>query len=521
MGAGEIDMDQLFHPAAVAVQAPDRPAILMDGTGEVITYAELDVRINQLAHLLRARGMRPGDGVAIMLENNARFLEVAWAAQSAGLYYTAINRHLTSDEVAYIVAHSGSRVLVASAGVRDVAVPVGDEVDGVDVRLMIDGDEPGWERYEEVVGAQPASPIHDGCEGDFMLYSSGTTGRPKGIRRPLALETIGEGGSFVVRFLSMFGIGDETVYLSPAPLYHAAPLGWCMGVHRLGGTVVVMEKFEPATFLAAVERHRVTHTQVVPTMFVRLLKLDDDVRLRHDVSSLEMVVHSAAPCAPEVKRRMIEWWGPIILESYSSTEGLGVTMITSEEWLAHPGSVGRCTLGAPHVLDEEGNELPVGEVGTLWFENATFEYHGDDSGTARAKNDLGWGTVGDVGYVDDEGYVYLTDRKSFTIISGGVNVYPQEIENTLILHPAVADVAVFGVPDPDFGEAVKAVVQPRRWEDATPELAAELTAFCKERLASYKCPRSIDFEEALPRLETGKLYKRLLRDRYWASTPAS
>jgi fatty-acyl-CoA synthase len=309
---------------------------------------------------------------------------------------------------------------------------------------------------------------------------------------------------------------DGDVYLSPAPLYHAAPLAWCMGSHRLGCTAVVMERFDALAALELIERYRVTHAQFVPTMFVRMLKLPETDRRRFDLSSLEAVVHAAAPCPVEAKRQMIEWWGPIISEYYSSTEGVGATFITAEEWLAHPGSVGKPMFGTPHILDDAGIELPPGEPGTIWFEGITrFEYHDDPAKTASMRNEQGWGTVGDIGHLDDEGYLYLTDRRSFMVISGGVNIYPQEVENLLVLHPEVMDVAVFGVPNPDLGEEVKAVVQPMDWERAGPELAEQLIAYCREHLATFKCPRSIDFEPQLPRLDTGKLYKRLLRDRYW------
>jgi acyl-CoA synthetase (AMP-forming)/AMP-acid ligase II len=381
---------------------------------------------------------------------------------------------------------------------------------------MVDGVADGWESYEDAVGKLPASPIDDECEGDFMLYSSGTTGRPKGIQRPLTLAPMGEGIPGAVPFLRAIGVQDGSVYLNPAPRYHAAPLAWSSGAHRLGATVVVMERFDPLDALRLIEERRVTHTQMVPTMFVRLLKLPEKERNRFDLASLQAAVHAAAPCPVEVKRQMIEWWGPIISEYYSSTEGAGATFITSEEWLAHPGSVGKPMIGSPHILNDDGHELPAGEIGIIYFEGSVpFEYHNDPDKTASTKNEHGWTTVGDVGYVDRDGYVYLTDRKTFMIISGGVNIYPQEAENVLVNHPKVMDVAVIGVPNPEMGEEVKAVVQPVSWDDAGDDLAAELLSYCREHLATYKCPRSIDFDPQLPRLDSGKLYKRLLRDRYW------
>ena len=507
-----------MHPGEIARRAPDRPAVVMGESGHTITFAELDERSNALAHLLRARGLGRGATLAILLENNSRFLEVAWAAQRSGLYYTAINWHLTTEEAAYIVRDCGATALVSSGRLAPLATTLAAEVvPDVRHRLMVDGVADGWGSYEDALAAQPTEPLADECEGDFMLYSSGTTGRPKGIQRPLTFPPMGQGLPGAVPFLRALGLEDGGVYLCPAPLYHAAPLAWSTAAHRVGATVVVMERFDPVQALALIEQHRVTHAQFVPTMFVRMLKLPDAERHRYDHSSLRAVVHAAAPCPVEVKRQMIDWWGPIVNEYYSATEGLGATFITAPEWLAHPGSVGRPIVGTAHILDDEGGELAPGEIGTIWFEGGLpFEYHNDPEKTASTLNENGWTTVGDVGYLDDDGYLYLTDRKTFMIISGGVNIYPQEVENLVVTHPKVMDVAVIGVPDDDLGEAVKAVVQPVDWHDAGPALEQELVELCRSHLAAYKCPRSVDFEPELPRHDTGKLYKRVLRDRYWA-----
>jgi fatty-acyl-CoA synthase len=504
-----------MHLATVAGRAPDRAAIVMGQTGETITFAELAARANRLAHLFDARGLRRGSTIAIFLENNSRFLETAWAAQQSGLYYTTINSHLTADEASYIVDDSGAELLVTSAALARVARDI--DAPGLRHRLMVDGAVDGFESFEEVVANQPGAALAGACEGDFLLYSSGTTGRPKGIQRPLTFAPLGEGVPGAVPFLQALGLRDGDVYLCPAPLYHAAPLVWSIGAHRLGATVVVMERFDPEEALRLIARHRVTHVQMVPTMFVRLLKLPETTRASADVSSLRAVVHAAAPCPVDIKHQMIEWWGPIVAEYYSATEGLGATFITSEEWLAHPGSVGKPMMGTAHILDDDGDGVPIGATGTVWFEGGTpFEYHNDPDKTAQAKNDHGWATVGDIGHLDADGYLYLTDRRTFMIISGGVNIYPQEAENVLVSHPKVMDVAVIGVPHDDLGEEVKAIVQPVHWDDADDELAAELLAYCRSRLAAYKCPRSVDFDPQLPRLNSGKLYKRLLRDRYWA-----
>ena len=433
--------------------------------------------------------------------------------------YTAVNSHLTADEAAYIIEDCDASIVISTSLLSTVAAAActASAAPKVRLRLMIGGNPPpGWESYESAVDSQPTSAVADECEGDFMLYSSGTTGRPKGIRRAMTFPPLGEPLRAVTPMLQGLGLDAGSVYITPAPLYHAAPLAWSMGAQRLGATVVVMERFDAQGCLDLIDRHHVTHGQFVPTMFVRMLKLPDDVRSAHDLSSLEAVVHAAAPCPVDVKRAMIEWWGHIINEYYSSTEGAGITWITSPEWLERPGSVGRSIAGEPVILDDDGCELPIGEIGTVWFRGGVeFQYHNDPAKTAAAKDGTGRATVGDVGYLDADGYLYLTDRKAFMIIAGGVNIYPQEVENVLINHPAVFDVGVIGVPDAEMGEAVKAVVQPVAWADAGPALEAELLAYCRDHLAAFKCPRSIDFDIELPRLDTGKLYKKELRARYW------
>ena len=381
---------------------------------------------------------------------------------------------------------------------------------------MCDGTVEGYQSYEAARDAQPARPIADPQPGGIMLYSSGTTGVPKGVRHPLPEEPFGENVSALVGLgKALYGFSSDMVYLSPAPLYHAAPLRWSMAVQQLGGTVVVMERFDPEAALAAIERYRVTHAQWVPTHFIRLLKLPDEVRCRYDLSSLQAVWHAAAPCPVPVKQAMIDWWGPIIGEYYAGTEGNGFCAISSAEWLRHKGSVGRNLTAQTRICGEDGEELPARSEGTVYFAGGgAFAYHNDAEKTASVANRHGWTTLGDVGWVDEEGYLYLTDRKSFMIISGGVNIYPAEIENLLVTHPEVADVAVIGAPHEEMGEEVVAVVQPRDLAAAGPALAAELMAFARANLSHVKCPRRIDFRAELPRHETGKLYKRQLVEEY-------
>ncbi|MEU9025428.1 acyl-CoA synthetase [Actinomadura sp. NPDC048394] len=510
-----------MYPGVHATTAPDRPAVIMAADGDRLTFAQLEENSLRLAHRLREHGLRRGDVIALLSGNDPRVFEVYWAAQRSGLYVTAINKHLSADELGYILHDSGAEALFVGPGLTAV---VGDLSDHPRVRYAVAmeaprDDEADWLDYAVELAAGSIEPLKDQPRGGDMLYSSGTTGRPKGVRPPLPERQVDEpGDSMVAAFGDRIGLGPDTVFLSPAPLYHAAPLRLCAAVQALGGTVVVMEKFEAEVALAAIERHRVTHSQWVPTMFVRMLKLPASTRTRYDLTSQRVAVHAAAPCPTEVKQRMLDWWGPILHEYYSSTEVPGMTWIGPEEWAGHAGSVGRPILGVLHICDDDGRELPVGEVGTVYFERDArpFEYHNDPDKTRRTEHPdhPSWTTVGDVGYVDQEGYLYLTDRKAFMIISGGVNIYPQEIENVLALHPAVADVAVVGIPDPDMGEQVMALIQPAPEVAPDTELAESLVAHVRSRLAGYKVPRTVEFIEQLPRTPTGKLAKGPLRDQY-------
>ena len=505
----------LQHQAA---SHPDRAAIVMSGSGEVTTYADLDDRSSRLAHLLRGAGLSIGDHLALMMVNSAAFLEVAWAAQRAGLRYTALNSHLRTDEVQYILDDCGATAFVVSAELADVVA--GLDLGRIGLRI-VDGptaraDLAGFVDYRAALATVAAGPIADEAEGREMLYSSGTTGRPKGVSKPLLPTAPGDPASPAVAIAEgiALALGDDAVYLTPAPLYHAAPLVYTMGCHRAGATAVVMESFDAEACLVAIERYRVTHAQFVPTMFTRLLHLPDAVRAAADTSSLRMVLHAAAPCPVAVKQAMFDWWGPILYEYYAGTEDIGGSFIGPDEWLAHPGSVGRPNAEL-HIVGPDGEEVGVGETGTIWFAagGRDFEYHNDPDKTAAMTNEQGWRTLGDVGHVDADGYLYLTDRSADMIVSGGVNIYPREAEDVLALHPAVIDAAVFGIPDDEMGEAVHAVVQ---FADPSASVTDdELVAWCRQRLASYKCPRSVEVVDAMPRDPSGKLFKRRLKDPWW------
>lgn len=509
-----------MYPGKYAQQDPDRAAIIMASSGETITYADYEARCNRLAHLFRANGLQRGDHYAIFMENNSHYVEACGAGERAGLYYTPINSFLKADELAYIVNNCLAQVLITSSAKADVAREAMASCPNIKLALIVDaeGDET-LKDYQAATKEFPATPIADETMGSAMLYSSGTTGNPKGILRPLPDEKPDAVLPHAQIAVAMWNYREGLTYLSPAPLYHAAPQAAVGQTIRLGGTAIIMEKFDAEMCLNLIERYKVTHSQMVPTMFSRILKLPEDVRNAADTSSLESIVHAAAPCPVPVKEKMIDWWGPIIHEYYSSTEGLGFAACNSEQWLAHKGTVGRVVAGVLHVLDEDGNKVPQGTPGELWFEKATeFEYFNNEEKTKESSSADGkMATVGDVGYLDEDGFLFLTDRSTFMIISGGVNIYPQETENLLITHPKVMDAAVIGVPNEDFGEEVKAVIQlvPEESGNAGAEMEAELIAFCEANLSKVKCPKSVDFTIELPRLPTGKLYKKKLRDAYW------
>ena len=504
-----------MHPITHAQTRPDHPAMIMAGSGQTVTFAEMDAYANRFAQLLRARGLKRGDHFAVLMENNVHYLQVVWGSQRAGTMMVPISTRLTAPEICYILKDAGAKVLLTSTRYAEAIEGIRDECADLPL-LIVDGE--GEEDYEAALAAQPAEPIADQAPGQYMLYSSGTTGRPKGVK-PAPPEDDDILATNPLMGLAVMGAGmpadGSMVYLSPAPLYHAAPIGWCTTAQRLGGTVVVMEKFDPEHALETIEKYKITDSQWVPTHFVRMLKLDPEVRTRYDLSSHQRALHAAAPCPVPIKREMIEWWGPIINEYYAGSEGVGMTLIKAEDWLTHPGSVGKAIHGTLHVCDAEGEEVPAGQDGLLYFENDLIPtYHNDPEKTREAMHPKGWMTLGDIGHLDADGFLYLTDRKSHMIISGGVNIYPQEIENLLVTHDKVMDAAVIGAPCPDFGEKVVAVVQPIDMAEAGDALEAELRDFLAPSLSKTKMPKLFDFRAQLPREANGKLYKRELRDEF-------
>lgn len=506
----------LRHPGYHAERSPERIAVLIAETGAALTYRALDAFANRLARLYQSLGLQYGDHVAYQLENRVECPALQWGAHYAGLYYTFLSTRLTPAESAYIVADCDAKLLVLSAkcATPELLAAISRQPSAPRV-FILDTELSGTESLQVALQQHSPAALENPREGSEMLYSSGTTGRPKGVKPQLTGLPLGSSEVIAQQLEKAFAVNEHSVYLSPAPYYHAAPLKWVRGVHVLGGTAILMEKFDAEATLAAIDDYQVTHSQWVPTMFHRLLNLPHEIRRKYTLSSQQVAVHAAAPCPIPTKQAMLDWWGPILYEYYGSTEQIGMTMTNSDDWLKHPGTVGRAIYGRLHILNEDGHELPAGEDGLVYFsESLPFTYHKDPTKTAEAYNDKGWASVGDIGHLDADGYLYLTDRKSNMIISGGVNVYPQETENVLLSHPLVLDAAVIGIPDSDLGESVHAVVQLHDHSEANDALVAALNSFCREQLSSIKCPRSIEFRQDLPREPTGKLLKRLLRDEY-------
>ena len=510
--------------AAFARKSPDKPALIYGNGERIETYGELELRSRRIGHWLRALGLAPGDGIAAYLANDDQFFDFFWAAHRTGLYFTPVNWHLLEDEIQYIVDNCDAKLLVAHVRFAELAVRVAARAPKLEARVSVGGEIPGFQPLEEALAKIPQdAPLADELEGSVMLYSSGTTGKPKGVRRALPRIPAGHPSVLagVVGLAALFGIGESDVYLTPAPLYHAAPIGFTSSMQRIGATAVVLRRFDPEEVLRTIAEQRVSSAQFVPTHFRRLLTLPDEVRAKADLSSLRVAIHAAAPCPIPLKEQMIDWWGEAIVEYYGGTEG-GGTLIRAKEWLAHKGSVGRHWAGGVvHLLDEDGREIDEpGREGAVYFDapadaGARFSYHKDPEKTASTYRGSLF-TIGDIGVKDAEGYLYLTDRQSNMIISGGVNIYPQETENHLVMHPKVRDVAVIGVPNVDLGEEVKAVVVPAPGVSPGAQLERELIDYCRAQLAHYKCPRTIDFANDVPRTETGKMAKRRLREKYWS-----
>ncbi len=507
-----------MYPGDPQARAISSPAVVMTGSGAALSWTELDEKSTQLANYWRQLGLTVGDHVACLLDNSLEVPIVYWAAERSGLYFTPINSHLTAGEVAFILENCTARSLITNERLWSVAKEALSKAPPVPSVLVVSATSNDVLDFHATLNGQSSQPLEADIAGGAMVYSSGTTGTPKGVIRPLSGLQPGEFFGMSMALKMAFGTERTIRYLSTAPMYHSAPIDFAMGIHRLGGTLFIMERFDAEEALRAIEHYRITHSQWVPTMFSRLLRLDEATRLSYDVSSLEYAIHGAAPCPIPLKRAMIEWFGPIIWEYYAGTDGGGSTTVSSPEWLARPGTVGRMLGGTLHICDDEGDELPVGQSGTIYFDNPNarpFHYFGDEAKTASSRSTQGWTTMGDVGYLDDEGYLFLTDRKAFTIISGGVNVYPQEAENVLAMHPDVADVAVFGIPHSDLGEVPHAVIQLVPSAIASEQLSTALLSYCREQLATIKCPRTLEFIEEMPRLPTGKLYKQRLKDRHW------
>ncbi|MDH3047313.1 AMP-binding protein [Gordonia alkanivorans] len=494
-----------MHLTKLAEELGDKPAVVMGETGESLSYVELEAASNRIAHVFADLGLSVGDHIAILMENRLEMLPVVWAAQRSGLYFTPVNWHLTPDEAVYIVDNCDAAVMISTPLLDDLARECISRASREITLLSVGGS------LDELAANASPAPRPEEVEGIYMFYSSGTTGRPKGILPALSRDPFGTGLAIEHTMAGAFGFGRDTVYLSPGPLYHAAPLGWTVGTIRNGGTAILMERFDAERALSLIQRHAVTAAQFVPTMFVRMLKLDDRVRASYDVSSLRIVIHAGAPCAIDVKRKMIDWLGPILVEFYSGSEGTGFFMVDSQTWLQRPGTVGKAILGTVHIADDEGTELPTGDTGIVWFGDVKrFAYHGDPAKTASVWNDKGWNTLGDLGHVDDEGYLYLSDRRTDLIISGGVNIYPREVEEALILHPAVDDIVVIGAADEEFGQRVHAFVQPAPSAAGRPDLEVELSSYARERLAGFKVPRGWTFIAEVPRLPSGKVLRRNL-----------
>ncbi len=513
--------------AKIAQRKADEPA-LIDERGTT-TWSAFDERVNRLIAALRGRGLATGDTVAVLSGNRRELFEATAAYMHGGWIGVPVNWHWTAEELAYVVGDAGARALIVEDQFLATAVAARDALGACDLVVVIGDDAPdGWVRYEDLLAEGGTDEPDDQVTGGPMFYTSGTTGFPKGVKSALTRvgEDVGLWELVAGSFAGMLGAPSDGVTLLEGPAYHSAQ--WVFSVFPLlgvGSALVTRHRFDPQETLELIDRHQVTNLHLVPTQFIRMLKLPDDVRASFDGSSLVSVFHGAAPCSPEVKRQMLAWWGPVVSEYYGGTEGGFLSIISGEEWLARPGSLGKALpIVEIAILDDEARPCPAGTAGQIWFRSLMgndFEYHNAPDKTASAHTTDGYGTLGDIGYFDDDGYLFMSDRKIDMIISGGVNIYPAEIEGVLVTHPAVADAAVFGVPDDEFGEQVKAAVELADGFEPSAALAEDLIAHVREHLAGYKAPRSVDFEDRLPRTPTGKLLKRTLRDPYWEAAGRS
>jgi len=502
----------------IAEKDPTRLA-LIDPSGSSMMYGELLAECNQLVHGFRALGLTKGDSVAVLMENEKYFLAIFMAISQAGMYLVPINWHLNPENISYIIDDSDAKLLISSEKYTDNAKQAAKIVGFPDDRVFSTGNNPDVRSYREIINGQDQSKPEDRCYGCVKTYTSGTTGRPKGVLRKFQEGDPEEYSVMTAMFMMMFDIQPHSnnVHLVTAPLYHIAPNQFATMSLNLGHSLILMGKWSPEETLRLIEKHRVTTAQMVPTMLNRLIRLPESVKKAADLSSLHTVIHSAAPCPVDLKKGIMEWWGPVLFEYYSASEG-GGTLVKPNEWMKKPGTVGKpWPISHIKILDESKNELPSGQIGTIYIRMDTgqkFVYHGDKKKTEKAY--FGdFFTADDVGYVDEDGYLFLTDRKSYMIIVGGVNIYPTEIESALSMHPKIEDNAVFGIPNEDLGEEIKAVIVLEKGIEQSEEITAEIMAYCAKTLGKFRTPHSIDYADKLPREATGKLIKHKIRDPFW------
>jgi long-chain acyl-CoA synthetase len=503
-----------MYPGKWAKETPNKPAVINSTTGASISFLELEVKSIQLAHFFKSKGLKRGDHITLFTRNDIKFFEISWAAMRSGIYLTPANSWLKADELSYIINNSGADVIIADKSLEDICIDLSLNNEHEIFKLSFNGQIDGFHSYEEEISQFPTDPPIDNPKGTFMFYSSGTTGQPKGIKWPLLEEQIEEDHAHYLFHKELWDYDEHSISLVSSPLYHAAPAHMALTGHAFGGTVVMMPKFDAEDALRVIEKYKITHGQWVPTQFMRMYKLPEEVKSQYDVSSQKVITHAAAPCPVELKHKMIDWWGNIFYEYYSGSEGIGMTHADPDQWLKFPGTVGKPLMGIIHICDDQGQEVPPGEIGKIYFESDhEFNYHNDNKKREKVKHShhSSWSSFGDIGYVNEEGYLFLTDRESFMIISGGVNIYPQEVENLLSMHEDVEDVAVIGIPDDDMGEQVKAFIKLSKSAEDRSNQEQYFIEYTRSHLANYKCPKSISFVDDLPRSDAGKLVKRYLK----------